>query len=85
MGSTVQPKTDNCGESIFFDGHTVVCPYLSGCRVLHLSLSDYKRLNVGTYHGTSEKSQPKSGIKQQQVVRLNNLLYINISSNEYGA
>ena len=39
----------------------MLCPYLYGCRVLHISLSDYKRLNVGTYHGTSEKSQPKSG------------------------
>ena len=33
-----------------------VCPYLHSYRILPLNLSDYKHLNVGTYHGTSEKT-----------------------------
>lgn len=37
-------------------GHSMLCPYLLGYRILHLSLFDYKHLNVGTYHGTSEKT-----------------------------
>ncbi len=92
MRSTVQLKTDNCGQSIFltdtaccvptclvansvyifrknqpksgiihFIGHTIVCPYLHGYRILHLNLYDYQCLNVGTYHGTSERTNQNLG------------------------